>query len=262
MNAQLQRALADARQVQAAAIITKLHRDVVTGLLHPDTDQADTVLATRGAFGLRLDTMHHAVAHQVLEGRRHALQDAAVDFDRPADDVQPHLLAGLLAGLAHHAVQALGNAVELHHARAQQLALQLTRLARLRGQVVLAALDRPLQAALHRGHVVDRLRHHAGELLHAGEAVEFQWIEVLLRILGQRQARLHLRLGLQLDIAQLRAQAIQVARQLAQQTAQLADLGLQPRTRSRHLAGLQHQAVQQLRAHAHRLAGGGARRHQ
>ena len=56
----------------------------------------------------RLDAVRDAVAQQVLEGAGHAVEHAAVDFDRAADDVQPHLLAGLLGGLAHDAVQAVG----------------------------------------------------------------------------------------------------------------------------------------------------------
>ena len=108
-----------------------------------------------------------------------------------------------LDGLAHHAVQALGDALELHHAGAQQVALQFARLAGLGDQVVLGRLHGALQVALHGGHVVHRLGHHAGEFLHAGEAVELQRVKPGLRILGLRQARLHLGLGLQFDVAQL-----------------------------------------------------------
>ena len=55
--------------------------------------------------------------------------------------------------------------------------LQLAGLPRLGGQVVFGRLHRALQVALHRGHVVDRLGHHAREFLHAREAVELQRIE-------------------------------------------------------------------------------------
>ena len=47
-----------------------------------------------------------------------------------------------------------------------------------------------------------------------------------------------------------------------ERAAQLAQLGLQARTRDHHLAGLVDQAVQQLRAHAHRLVRRGALRRQ
>ena len=126
-----------------------------------------------------------------------------------------HLLAGILGSLAHHAVQALGDALELHHARAQQAALQLAGLARLRGKIVFGRLHRLLQGALHRGHVVDRLGHHPRELLDAREAVELERVETLLRILGLRQTRLHLAFGLHLDVAQLMAQPVEIAREVA-----------------------------------------------
>ena len=207
----LQGTLANARQVEASAVIAELDRDVVAGLLHIDADQACRILAARGTHGLRFDAMHHAVAQQMLERGRHAVQNAAVHLDRATRDVQTHLLAGFLGCLAHHAIQPLGDALELDHARAQQIALQLTRLPGLGRQIVFAGLHSTLQAALHRGHVVHRLGHDACQLLHARETVELEWIEVLLRILGQGQSRLHLRLGLQLDVAQLKPQTLQVA---------------------------------------------------
>ena len=95
--------------------------------------------AARARLG-RLDAVRDAVAQQVLEGAGHAVEHAAVDFDRAADDVEPHLLAGFLGGLADDAVQAVGQAFELDHARAQQVVLQVARQARLRGQLVFGRL--------------------------------------------------------------------------------------------------------------------------
>jgi hypothetical protein len=129
------------------------------------------------ALPRQLDAVRDAVAQQVLEGADHAFEHAAVDFDRAADDVQPHLLAGVLGRLAHHAVQAVGQALELDHARAQQVVLQLARQPCLRRQLVFGRLQRALQAALHGGHVVDRLGHHARQFLEAREAVHLQRVE-------------------------------------------------------------------------------------
>ena len=185
--------LADALQVQAGAVVAEFDRDFVAFLGQADGDGAAGVLAGLDA-GLRgLDAVHHAVAQQMLEGAGHAVEHATVDFDRAADDVQPHLLAGFLGGLAHHAVQAVGHAFELDHARAQQVVLQVARQPRLRGQFVLGGLQRALQAALHRGHVVDRLGHHAREFLEAREAVHLQRVEGLRRGLGRLHARGDLR---------------------------------------------------------------------
>ena len=70
----------------------------------------------------------------------HAVEHAAVDFDRAADDVEPDLLAGFLGGLAHDPVQAVGDALELDHAGAQQVVLQVARQARLGDQFVFGRL--------------------------------------------------------------------------------------------------------------------------
>ena len=51
--------------------------------------------------------------------------------------------------------------------------------------------------------------------------------------------------GLHLDLAQLRTQAVQVAREVAQGAAQLAQFGFEPGTGDHHLAGLADQPVQQ-----------------
>ena len=203
-----------------------------------------------------LDAVRHAVAQQVLEGAAHALEHAAVDFDRAADEVQSHLLLQLLGGLAHDAVQAVGQALELDHARAQQVVLQVARQARLRGQVVFGGLQRALQAALHGGHVVDRLGHHARQFLEAREAVHLERVEGVAVGLGRFHARADLGLGLQFDLAQLVAQAFEVFGQVGQRTLQLADFGLDARARDAHFAGVVDQAVEQGRAHAHRAAGG------
>jgi hypothetical protein len=84
----------------------------------------------------------------------------------------------------------------------------------LGNQIVFGTFHGALQVALHRGHVVHRLGHHAGQFLHAREAVELQRVEACGRVLGQRHARLHLRLGLHFDVTQLLTQAIQVAGQV------------------------------------------------
>ena len=135
-------------------------------------------------------------------------------------------------------------------------------MARLRGQIVFARLDRALQAALNGRDVVDRFGHHAGQFLHARETVEFERVEVLLGILRQSQPRLHLRFGLQLNVAQLSAQTLEVPRQFAERVAQLTHLGFQPGPRTHEFAGLCRQAIQQLAANPNGLSGGDARRHQ
>ena len=142
--------------------------------------------------------------------------------------------------MAHDGVQTLGDRVELHHARAQQITLQLTGLAALGDQVVFRAFGSALQIALHRAHVVHGFGHHARELLHAGEAVELQRVEAGIGVLGLRHARLHLRFGLHFHI---------------DRRADVGQAHIETRASNQHFARLVDQAVEQLRAHAHRLAG-------
>ena len=202
--------------------------------------------------------MRHAVAQQVFEGADHPFEHTAVDLDRAADDVEPDLLAGLFRGLANGAVQAVGHALELDHARAQQVVLELTRQPRLRGEFVFRRLQGALQAALQRGHVVDRLGHETRQLLEAREAVHLQRVEVLRRGLGGFHARIDLRFGLQLDVAQLLAHAVQAVGQLAERCLQHAHVGVDAGARDAHLTGLVDEAVEQAGAHAHRSATAGA----
>ena len=179
----------------------------------------------------------------MLESRCHAVQHAAVHFGATAQQIEAHLLAGFLGSLPDDAVQTLGNPFKLHHAGTQQVALQFTGLARLRNQIVLGGLDRALQGALHRRHVVHRLGHHAGQFLDTGEAVKFKRIKTRLGFLGLGQARLHLGFSLQFNIAQLLAQPVQVTVHVDQGAAQLAKLGFKTGARDHHLAGLVDHAV-------------------
>jgi hypothetical protein len=66
-----------------------------------------------------------------------------------------------------------------------------------------------------------------------------------------------LRFGLQLDVAQLAAQALEVVGQVVERALHLVHVGLDAGARDAHLAGLVDQAVEQRRAHAHGMAGGG-----
>ncbi len=167
-------------QVQPRAIIGEAHRHVIAGLLQIDRDRPDRILARTGAHGRFFYAVNDTIAQQVLECRRHAIEHAPVHFNRASVDVELDLFGGVLGRLPHDPVQAFGNALELHHAGAQQILLQCPGLARLGDQIVFRGVHRALQIALHRGHVVDRFRHHAGQFLHPREAVKLQWVKVLL----------------------------------------------------------------------------------
>ena len=171
-------ALAQPRQVQASAIVAHLHRHLVAGLGQGDGDRAGRVLAFGLTLRRRLDAVDHAVAQQVLESHGHALEHAPVDFNRAADDVQPHLLGAFFGGLAHHPVQAVRQAFELDHPGAQQVGLHVAGQPRLLGQFVFGDLQIALQAALQRRHVGHRFSHRAGDFLEPGKAVHLQRVEL------------------------------------------------------------------------------------
>jgi hypothetical protein len=106
------------------------------------------------------------------------------------------------------------------------------------------------QVLLHGGDVVHAFGHHPRHFLEAGEAVEFERIE-LLRALGcQRLLRLHLGLGLDFDFAQLVAQADHVFRQVQQGSLECQQLALDAAAGNRDFAGLVDQPVDQVGADA------------
>jgi hypothetical protein len=88
------------------------------------------------------------------------------------------------------------------------------------------------------------------------EAVELERIERLRRGLRGLEARAHLHLALQLDVAQLAAQALEVVGEVRERPLHLADAGLDARARDAHLARLVDEPVEQRRTHAHRRLGG------
>ena len=255
-----QRFFLDSEHVQACSIIAKLDRDVVALVAQIDRDCSGSRLSSGRPHVGFFNTVGNAITQQMFESWRHAVKHAPVHFNRTTGDIQLDLLARFFGRLTHHRVQSLGNAFKFHHARTQQIALQLARLAALSDQVVLSAFHGPLKIALHRGHVVHRLGHHAGEFLHPRKAIELQRVETGSRIFRKCQSRLHLRFGLNLDVPQLLPQAIQVARKIRQRTAELAQAHIQARTADHHLASLVDQTIEQLSTYADRLAGRNAQR--
>ena len=250
-QAQLQAALADAREVEPGAVVAEVQQHLVALLVHLDAQLPRGGLAGRDARLGRLDAMADAVAQQVLEGTRHAFQHRAVQLGLAAADVQLDLLAGIACRLAHDAVHALADGIELDETGAQQVVLQLACQPRLRGQFVFARLHVARQRALQRRHVADRLGQHARQFLEAGVAVELQRIELAAALLRQLLLRVHLGFGLQFQLAQLGAQALQVVVQVQQRALHLRQLGLHARAANADLTGLRGHALQQAAAHAH-----------
>ena len=176
-EARLHCLLADALQLQTGTVVLKGHCNVVTFLLHLDRNRACHRFVLALALIRSLNTVGHAVSQQVLERRGHPVQHTAVNLNRTTHDVQLDLLAQLFRDLTHDGVQTLGDRIELHHACTQQIALQLSRLAALGNQIILGAFGGALQITLHGTHVIDRLRHHASQFLHAGKTVKLQRVK-------------------------------------------------------------------------------------
>jgi hypothetical protein len=234
---------ADAGEVEAGAVVAELDDDVVAFVGDLEGDLADLGLAGGAADFGRLDAVGDGVAHQVAEGRGHRLEHAAVDFDLAADDVEVGAPAELLGGLADQAVEALGEAVEGHHAHVHQRLLELAGHARLGVEGHFGAVEVLEQVLLHGGHVADALGHHPGELLEARVAVHLQGVELGVMGLDLREARLHLGVGLDLDFAQLVAQADDVFGEVEQGAAQGAQFALDAGAGDADLAGFVDELV-------------------
>ena len=198
------RALAHAREVDAAAVVGELDHDFVADLPHGERDLAGLRLAGVAPRLARLDAVVERVAQQVLERPDELLQHRAVELDLAAVDLEVGALVELLRGRAQDPVQALGQAAERHRADREQPLLHFARQPRLREQRGVGIVEVLQQRLLDRRHVVDAFGERARELLEARVAVEFQRIELAVLFLQQFDLRLDLRLGLDLDLAHLR----------------------------------------------------------
>ena len=200
-------ALLDLRVVQAGAVIREAHDDFVAFLAHLDDQLAGLGLAGLDALGARLDAVRDRVAQQVLHRRRHPLQHAAIDLGVAALEFHHHALVRVLARLAHDPIEAVADGGELHHPDAHQVLLQAAAHLALARQVLRRRFHRAQRVLLDGGDVVDRLRQHLRQFLEAGVAIELERIEIRMRVLRMRDLRLDLVVRLDLDLAQLRAQA-------------------------------------------------------
>ena len=153
------------------------------------------------------DAVVERIAQQMLERSDELLQHRAVELGLRAADFEIGALAELARRSAQDPVQALGQAAERHRADREQLLLHVARKPSLRAQRGIRDVEVLEKRLLDRRHVVDAFAERARELLEARVAVEFERIESFLALAHLHEARLDLRLGLDLDLAHLRAQA-------------------------------------------------------
>jgi hypothetical protein len=109
--------------------------------------------------------------------------------------------------LAEHATQARHQRVEGHHARAHEAFLQVRTHARLLQQQGFVLAGQFIEHALQVDQVVRGFVERAGQLLLVGEAVELERIERSSSSRLALVARDDLRLGLDVEAAQLLAQS-------------------------------------------------------
>ena len=148
-------------------------------------------------------------------------------------------------------MQALDDRADRHHADAHQVLLQFAVEARLGGQRRVRIVSNLDERLLHGRDVVDALGHHPGQFLEAGEAVELERVELAVGGLRCMHSRRKLRLGRDLDFAQLAAQARDVLGEFPQRRLEPVHLGFDARARDRHLARLVDQLFKHVGPHAH-----------
>src|SRR6266571_1582745 len=237
------RFLADPVDREARAVIGQRELHFVAFLFQLETNFADFRLGRGPASVRRLDAVGDGVAQQVLERSGDALEHRAVELDLGALDIEIGALSDFLRGLAHDAVKAFLEAAERDHAHAHQVLLQVTVEPRLREQRLLGFVHCVDEVSVHGRHVVDAFRHQPRHFLEAGEAVEFKRVEFTHGFPGELLARLHLRLRLDFDLAQLRAQPRDVVGELLHGRLERAHFALDSAARDGDFAGLEATAM-------------------
>ncbi len=139
----------------------------------------------------------------MLERPDQLFQHRAVELDLCSANFEIGALVELLRRLTQNPIQPLGQAAEGHRANREQLLLHVTRQSRLRQQCRVGFVEVLEQRLLDGGDVVDAFGNPARQFLEAREAVEFQRIETFRGLVDHRHSRLDLRIGLDLDLANL-----------------------------------------------------------
>ena len=246
--------LADQLDVDAGAVVGHHDHDLGAIARQADRDAAHVRFAERRAALGRLDAVHDGVAQHVLERRHHALEHLTIELGGGPlhDELRP--LAGVVRRLTHQPGEPLHVPLERHHARAHQAVLQLGDGASLLGQEILRLARQRLQQSLDARDVARGLGERARVLLDRGIAVELERVEVVAaRILLVLMAVEHLRLGLDLESAQLLLETGHGARELRQIEVDGIDLLIEARAEDAHLAGIVQHRVEQVRIHASHL---------
>ena len=189
-QAALDRLVADAFVIEAAAIVADDDFDFVAGLHQRQPYLALRRLAACRAHSSGFDAMYHGIAQQMFNRPGHALQHRAIKFGFAALNRQRHLLACLLRCLSQHALQAFCNRGKGHHTHAHQMLRQLAAQACLLRECRIDLIEIAGEGLFDRGNVVHAFGEDARQLLQPRVAIHFERIELLVACL--RAARLEL----------------------------------------------------------------------
>ena len=201
--------------------------------------------------------MDDGVAQQVLQRRGHPFQHVAIELRLDAEEADLGKPARFHSSLPDHALQARHLTRERHHQGPHQTLLNLGIDATLLLQQTARVLRDLIQRIMQRTEVADGFGQRARQLLHARIAIQFQRIELgavaivpgLRRSLYQA-ARGNLRLGFDIHLPKLLADAVDRGLHFRELAAGLDVALLKARAIDRHFAGGVEQAVQPLHGHA------------
>ncbi|MCY1499574.1 hypothetical protein D9M68_335960 [compost metagenome] len=245
-------------ELDAGTVVGQGQDDVATLAAEVQADGAGLRLAGIAARLGALDTVVDGIAQHVFQRCHHAFEHGAVHLALGVADDELHLFAQLTGHLSDDAPQARHQAVEGHHAGAHQAFLQLGVHPCLLQQQGLGVAVARGQGFLEVEKVGSGFEERPRELLQLRVAVHFQRIEVLVAgALGfGLVAAEDLRLGFDVEAAQLVAHPLDGGFHLGEGEAEVADLLLDPATEDGGLAGQVDQAFQQLGRHLDQLLRG------
>jgi len=211
-----------------------------------EAEVAGDVAAALDAARARAIPDASRIAQHVFDGPEHLVEHRTVNFNLATNDIQVGAFANLLGRLADDAVKAFRLTGEGNHPNAHQRLLQTTVEARLGKNGRIGVVEVLQQILLHRRHVIDRLRHEAGEFLEARKTVEFKRVELGLTFGGVSNVSLNLAFGLNFNFTQLAAQANDVFGEVEQRAFQAAHFAFNPGSCNRQLTRLVNQTVNQV----------------
>ena len=240
----------DLLEIESRPVVGQLDRDFVRDLPHGKRDFAGLGFARLDSLGAGLDAVVERVAQEMVERPDELFQHRAVELGLAAADFEIGALAELARRPPQDPVQALRQAAERHGANGEQLLLDTAREPALRAQRGIGDVEVLEERLLDRRNVVDTLAQRARQLLEARVPIELERIKSFLTLADLHQARLDLRLGLDLDLAHLSAQAYHAAGELEQVRLECLELAFDPRPGDRHFAGFVDQPIDDVGANA------------